>query len=112
MSAPTCRPIDASLARIVFCPRNLENTPFNYLRGSRGPFFSPSRLSLQAFLPLPLAGRGTGVTQGPSLPARAAADGDAGGGGGEEIWDPEVRGQGSSPDYRSIEEVSASQAST
>lgn len=29
-----------------------------------------------------------------------------------EISDPEVRGQGSSPDYRSIEEVSARQAST
>lgn len=30
----------------------------------------------------------------------------------KEISDPEVRGQGSSPDYRSIEEVSARQAST
>lgn len=30
----------------------------------------------------------------------------------KEILDPEVRGQGSSPDYRSIEEVSARQAST
>ena len=28
------------------------------------------------------------------------------------ILDPEVRGQGSTPDYRSIEEVSARQAST
>lgn len=28
------------------------------------------------------------------------------------ILDPEVRGQGSSPDYRSIEKVSARQAST
>lgn len=33
-------------------------------------------------------------------------------GAGEEIWTREVRGQGSSPDYRSIEEVADSQAST
>lgn len=30
----------------------------------------------------------------------------------KEISDPKVRGQGSSPDYRSSEEVSARQAST
>jgi hypothetical protein len=30
----------------------------------------------------------------------------------KEILDPEVRGQGSSPDYRSIEEVSARQPPT
>lgn len=30
----------------------------------------------------------------------------------KEISDPEVRGQGSSPDYKSIEELSARQAST
>lgn len=31
-----CRPINASLGQIVFCPRNLENRPFNYLGGRRG----------------------------------------------------------------------------
>lgn len=63
------------------------------------------------------------VTHSHSQSVTSLLDGEAGrrskgGAGGEEkgkkkeIADPEVRGQGSSPDYRPIEELSARQAST
>lgn len=57
---------------------------------------------------LPRAG-GAGVA-GPFALAHRAWE--TRGGAGEEIWKREVRGQGSSPDYTSIEEVADSQAST
>lgn len=96
-SAPGCprRPIDASLGRIVFCPCNLENSPLITCEevGDPAPPAAPlPRWPQCRGHPRPLAADGAGV--------------------GEEIRDPEVRGQGSSPDYRSIEEVSDSQAST
>lgn len=69
-------PIDASLGQIVFRPCNLENSPFNYLWGSRRPF-SPPPLPPHAFLPLPVAAgwEVAGGHHGPSSPIQPQTGG-------------------------------------
>lgn len=90
-----------------FAHATLKTVPLITWEEVGDPSPPPSRLSLAAFPPPPLAGGGQG-----SLAALRRRRRRGRGERGEEIWDPEVRGQGSSPDYGSIEEVSDSQAST
>lgn len=117
-------------AELSFAHATLKTVPLITCEEVGDPLFSPS-----TSLPLPSSAEGSGkwgwtggegggaVTHSQAQSVHHSVMEKLGGEervgpGGEkkkekkEISDPEVRGQGSSPDYKSVEELSARQAST